>query len=115
MAEIPSPPEHLGEAGRALWGELHGQYELTETHHLRLLARACEQEDRISGYRTVLAREGVVVVDPKGRTRPHPCLAEERAAGNLQRLLLRELGLDHAGSPTEAARLPRGGRYNGGK
>jgi len=102
MSKTPPPPEHLADAGRRLWTAILTDFDIAEAHHLELLARGCEQADRLQALRQQLA-QGVTPA----------LLSAERATANLQRLLLRELNLDSTAvsATTERHRLPRGLRY----
>jgi len=102
MSKMPPPPEHLGNAGQQLWRAILADFEIHESHHLELLARACEQSDRLAILRDKLAQDATLEL-----------LAAERSAVNAQRLLIRELNLDAAAvsSANERHRLPRGLRY----
>ena len=92
---IPGPPAHLSVKAAALWRDILSKFEL-EAYHVELLTLACESLDRRDQARDLLAREGLVVTDPRGVQRPHPAVSTERNAGIMYVRVLRELNLDTA-------------------
>jgi phage terminase small subunit len=77
---------------------------------LALLTAAAEQLQRAEAARKTISVDGVTILDRFGRPKEHPACVTERAAVNLFRLLIREMGLDTEAA--EPARLPRiAGRY----
>ncbi|MDA7980212.1 MAG: hypothetical protein MPJ50_15715 [Pirellulales bacterium] len=101
------PESITTDAGRALWGDVMGDYEL-EGHHLRLLEQACLQLDRAEGFRDQIKQYGVVFDDRFGQPKTHPAVDGERNAHLAVARLLRELCLDYD-TPEQAAdfRKPR--------
>ncbi len=88
--KIAAPPKGAGPAGRALWRDILGKYEL-EQHEQALLREAVRTVDDLDGLAAVVAAEGMTV-----GTRVHPALVESR---QLRIALARLLG---------ALRLPAG-------
>jgi len=62
---------------------------------------ACREWDVAEEARRLVEAEGVVVEDRFGQPKTHPAVGIERKARSAFRLLVRELGLDHA-SPGES-------------
>jgi P27 family predicted phage terminase small subunit len=64
-----------------------------ETHHLTILAAACEAMDRMSAARAQIAADGITV-DGRYGPRAHPAIAIERDSRTAMLRAIRELGLD---------------------
>ncbi|MFN7315261.1 MAG: P27 family phage terminase small subunit [Phycisphaerae bacterium] len=77
-----------------------------ESHHLHLLAMACEALDRAAAAREAIAEHGPVFTDRYGQPRARPEVQIERDSRIAFARLLRELGLDVEG-PVESPRPPR--------
>src|SRR6266403_5171926 len=43
-----APPATLGEAGRRLWADIHGDYIVTDAAGLEMLAQICAEADRVA-------------------------------------------------------------------
>lgn len=67
-------PGGLRTAGRALWADVTGDYEL-EQHEAVLLREACRAADRLDELNEIVAAEGVLL---HSGDRPHPALVEAR-------------------------------------
>ncbi|MCC6228522.1 MAG: P27 family phage terminase small subunit [Phycisphaerales bacterium] len=102
---VHEPPAHLRPASSAWFREVVAEFAL-ESHHLHLLALACEALDRAADAREAIARHGAVYVDRYGQPRARPEVGIERDSRIAFARLLRELGLDVEG-PSEAPRPPR--------
>ena len=101
-------PSHLASATKRWYRQVLDDYAL-EPHHLRLLTLAAEAWDRCGQARTVLAEQGIVVIDRNGQPKAHPAVAIERDSRIAFARLMRELDLD--GEPGPDPRPPRrGGR-----
>jgi hypothetical protein len=74
--EIPSPPDRLGESGRALWGAVLEDYDL-DTHELTVLREACRTADSLEDLQQLLEAEGLTSGSSQG-VRVHPALVELR-------------------------------------
>ncbi|SHG79391.1 P27 family phage terminase small subunit [Bradyrhizobium erythrophlei] len=103
------PPKHL-RADTAAWFTLIvKEYEL-DSHHVRLLIKACESWDRSEQAREAIAKHGMTYEDRFGAPRARPEGAIERDSRLAFARLVRELGLDLA--PPSESRPPilRGNR-----
>ncbi|WP_008549704.1 P27 family phage terminase small subunit [Bradyrhizobium sp. CCGE-LA001] len=89
------PPKHL-RADTASWFEsVINDFEL-DSHHIRLLTKACEAWDRSELAREALAKYGMTYQDRFGAPRARPEVAIERDSRLAFARLVRELGLDVA-------------------
>jgi P27 family predicted phage terminase small subunit len=88
----PNAPRHLKAAGRRLWRAVVNAYEL-ETHHLEILAAACEACDRMTEARELVDEEGITVEGRFG-ARTHPAVAVELNSRTAMLRAIRELGVD---------------------
>ena len=88
MKKANRPPTGLSPAARKLWMQLHADFELDDAGALLALRSLCQSFDRLEEAREVLRREGLVVTDRFGQTRPHPlCRVEvDSRAGMLAAL-----------------------------
>jgi phage terminase small subunit len=75
------------------------EYEL-DSHHIRLLTKACEAWDRSEQAREAIAKHGMTFEDRFGAPRDRPECAIERDSRLAFARLLREIGLD-AASPSD--------------
>jgi P27 family predicted phage terminase small subunit len=96
------PPKHLREATSQWWLDVMTEYDL-ESHHVRLLTKACESWDRSEQAREGLLRHGITFEDRFGFPRARPEIAIERDSRIAFARLVRELGLDVA--PPSDSRL----------
>jgi P27 family predicted phage terminase small subunit len=94
--KIPKPPTHLNKGGRKLWRGVLQDYEIEETHDLKLLAEACGCIDRIDEARREIEKKGSYFEDRFGQPKEHPAHKTERDNKILLARLLRELNLDIA-------------------
>jgi phage terminase small subunit len=93
------PPKHL-RAPTALWRtEILGEYDL-DSHHVRLLTKACESWDRSEQAREGLVKHGLTFEDRFGSPHARPETAIERDSRLAFARLLREIGLD-VSSPSD--------------
>jgi phage terminase small subunit len=67
-----------------------------DSHHVRLLTKACEAWDRSERAREALAKYGMTYEDRFGAPRSRPEVAIERDSRLAFARLVRELGLDVA-------------------
>jgi len=93
MKKIP-PPKHLSAEARRLWVTLCDEYVIDDAAGLLLVRSALEAFDRLQGARVLLAKEGAVVRDRWGQSKPHPALGVERDAANRMHAALRALKLE---------------------
>ena len=77
MTSKPKPPTGLGPAGRKLWNDLAGAFDL-EDHELPMLAAAARQADDISALEKAIARDGVTVEGSAGQPRLNGAVSEVR-------------------------------------
>ncbi|MGH9322913.1 MAG: P27 family phage terminase small subunit [Vicinamibacteria bacterium] len=109
MTTAAKTPSKLSAASAAWYRTIVSGWEL-DVHHLRLLERAARAWDRIEEARTILDRDGLVILDRFDQPKEHPAAKAERDYSILFARLVRELGLDDTPSPDET-RPPRiGGR-----
>jgi P27 family predicted phage terminase small subunit len=94
------PPKHLRADTAAWFASIVGEYEL-DSHHLRLLTKACEAWDRSEQAREAVAKLGMTYEDRFGAPRARPEIAIERDSRLAFARLVRELGLDVA-APSES-------------
>jgi P27 family predicted phage terminase small subunit len=94
------PPKHLRAATSRWFEEVVAEYSL-EGHHLRLLVKACEANDRCEQAREALIEHGITFLDRFGSPRARPEVAIERDSRIAFARQLRELGLDVA-PPSES-------------
>jgi len=73
-------PRHLGAEARALWQRLQADFVIADAAGTALLRCVCECFERISEMRTIVKRDGAIIKDRFGQSRPHPALAIERDA-----------------------------------
>src|SRR3954468_388421 len=97
------PPKHL-RADTAEWfAAVIKDYEL-DSHHVRLLTKACEAWDRSEEAREAIAKNGLTYLDRFDAPRARPECAIERDSRLAFARLIRELGLDVA--PSSDSRPP---------
>ena len=89
------PPKHLRAATSLWFAEVIAEYCL-EPHHIRLLVKACEANDRCEQAREALKKFGLTFEDRFGSPHARPEVAIERDSRIAFARLLRELGLDIA-------------------
>lgn len=97
-------PRHLSPEAREWFRRVDAEYKLEE-HHLKLLQLAAEAWDRCTEARGILAKDGIIFTDVRGKPRPHPAVAIERDARLAFARLVRELRLDD--EPAPDVRPPR--------
>jgi P27 family predicted phage terminase small subunit len=89
------PPAHLRAATSKWWTDVLAEYSL-ESHHIRLLTKACESWDRSEQAREGILRHGLTFEDRFGSPHARPEIAIERDSRIAFARLVRELGLDVA-------------------
>lgn len=72
-----SPPEGLGDRGRALWDDLTTTYEF-DPHESELLAETCRALDVIEALAVAVERDGVMLTGSKGQPVLNGAVAELR-------------------------------------
>lgn len=93
-ANIPTPPEPLGEAGAAFWRDVHTEYEGFTPADMRLIASAAACLDRISAMEAEQAKLPLVAVGSMRQPVAAPLLAEIRQYRALFLSLCRQLALE---------------------
>jgi P27 family predicted phage terminase small subunit len=93
-------PDHLKDAGRALWTRVMDEFAIDDGAGQALLCAACEALDRMREAQAALAADGMTVTDRYGTKKTHPAIAVERDSRNGMLAALRQLNLDLA--PTTA-------------
>ena len=97
-------PNHLQKEGREFWRAVLSDYELEDSHHLKLLETASQCLDRIAQARRQILKHGGFYKDRFGQPKEHPAHKTERDNKVLFARLLRELNLDV--EPPKEARIP---------
>jgi phage terminase small subunit len=100
----PTPPPGLRPATRRWFIETCQRW-ILDSHHVRLLALACQTWDEAQAAAMLVREEGVIITMPSGARRPHPAT---RVAGDARATfarLVRELDLDLE-PPAETRRRP---------
>jgi P27 family predicted phage terminase small subunit len=87
------PPKHLRKATSEWWKEVVEEFDL-DSHHVRLLTKACEAFDRSEQAREAILRHGLTFNDRFGAPRARPECAIERDSRLAFARLVREIGLD---------------------
>jgi P27 family predicted phage terminase small subunit len=87
------PPKHLRAATSLWWAEVVADYEL-DSHHIRLLTKACEANDRCEQAREAILKHGLTFEDRFGSPHARPECAIERDSRLAFARLIREIGLD---------------------
>lgn len=110
----PKPPKYLAPATKKWWKSVISRWVLEE-HHVRLLTLAAGAWDRAEQARELLAKHGLVFMDPKlNRPVARPEVAIERDSRLAFARLLRELDLDIE-APAASSRPPALRSIRGGK
>jgi hypothetical protein len=89
------PPEYLSESSRQLYRDLVRDFDLGGfPEALAVLHEAMTARDRAEAARTVLAAEGLTVIDQRGSIKSHPCAAIARESQAVFLNAMRSLRLD---------------------
>lgn len=100
------PPECIQGRPREWWTSMVEAYAFDdEPHAIALLTQAAVQLQRIEQFRAAIDSDGVVIQDRFECVKEHPAAAAERAATNLFRLLVRELGIMPANDDPRPPRI----------
>jgi P27 family predicted phage terminase small subunit len=103
-AKIPKPPKHLSAISRSWWSSVAREYNLQPTAY-HLLTAACEALDRLNQARELIARDGLLIVGPRGGMRAHPAIAIERDSRIALARLIAALDLEDEPQPPLANML----------
>src|SRR3954470_17558324 len=90
---VSTPPRPLGEAGRALWDRIMGEYQVEDSGGIELLLLACEATDRAAELGQTIQRDGPIVATRSG-LKEHPALKAELANRAFVTRTLQRLGLN---------------------
>jgi hypothetical protein len=91
--EIPKPPRKLGKFGMAVWSRVQGEYGITDSGGIELLAQACSAVDRAEAFAERIAADGEVIHTRTGIPKAHPALKDELAARAFTVRTLERLGV----------------------
>jgi len=91
----PSPPKHLSGTAKKLWKSSFDNYAIDEQAAMVLQA-GLEALDRREEARAAIAKDGAVVVDRWGQSKPSPWVGIERDAAQTLYKAFRLLGMDLA-------------------
>ncbi|MEH2480161.1 P27 family predicted phage terminase small subunit [Nitrobacteraceae bacterium AZCC 2146] len=94
------PPKHLRADTEGWFASVVEEFDL-DSHHLRLLAKACEAWDRSEQAREAIAKHGLTYLDRFDAPRARPECAIERDSRLAFARLVREIGLD-VSAPVES-------------
>ena len=103
----PRPPAGLQAAGRKLWRDITGSYELLPDEN-RMLIAACRTADELERLHEALTDAPLEVPGSKGQMRPNPLFAEVRSHRLLYRQLLTAIGIGEAGEHPASKRSHAG-------
>jgi P27 family predicted phage terminase small subunit len=90
---IPPAPENLTGGAKDLWIEITTAYDL-DVGGLAILKAACECYMRVCQCQEIIAAEGLIQTDPRGKKTEHPATRVERDNKALMARLIGKLGLD---------------------
>lgn len=99
----PEPPEHLSEASKQRWREMHAQ-NYFDAASLPILVSYLTAIDRVEVARREIDKIGTVVIDRFKQIKPNPYCAVERDNTLIMHRAFRLLGFDQE---------PRGGGEQG--
>lgn len=110
IKDTPPPPFDLEDAGRAMWAEVLGQFDLGPDE-VGALREACRTVDELAMLRQGLAGQPMTVPGSTGQMVAHPLLAEVRRHREILAKLLERLNLpagdEDAGSTPAQRRAQR--------
>src|SRR5262249_45595660 len=92
VADLPQPPQKLGEAGLSLWRRIQGEYRIVDVGSMELLVQCWLEADRIAEIAATIEHDGVRIV-VRGVPRENPLLKVELAARSFIVKTLRALGI----------------------
>jgi P27 family predicted phage terminase small subunit len=90
---VPQPPKHLRADTKRWYASIIDEFAL-DSHHIRLLTKACESWDRSELAREALAKHGLTYTDRFGSPKARPECAIDRDNKISFARLIREIGLD---------------------
>ena len=105
MTTKPTAPKGLGDAGKALWRDVLGKYEL-RADELRILEDACRERDLLTRLEDGMVGANLVVRGSQGQDVIHPIVSELRQHRATFASLIRQLKLpDESGSSDSGGEL----------
>jgi hypothetical protein len=109
---IPAVPTGTAAAGRRLWREVLTRFDLDE-HETAVLRECVRTVDQLDALDATIRRDGVVVLNARGRQVAHPALVEARQHRTVLMRLIASLRLpeDAAGSGRSQRRGAARGTY----
>ena len=88
-------PKHLSAEGRDLYETTLREFpSIRSAMDCETLEQACAAIDRIRECQAILRKQGLVILDRNGISRPHPCTVIERNARSAYLAAYRSLGLE---------------------
>lgn len=90
----PKPPNDLSTEAKRKWKALQTEYGIADEAGLTYLTTGCRFFDRMRGAQTLLDKEGSVITDRFGQSKPHPATVVERDAAASMIRAFRALNLD---------------------
>lgn len=104
----PKTPPKMGAAGRRLWRDIVGTYDL-RPDELLLLEKASRTADDAERLDAAVAEAPLMILGSQGQPREHPLLAQSRQTRALLAALLKQLALPDdaaASGTTSTGRAP---------
>jgi hypothetical protein len=105
--ELPRTPKAYTREARGFWEGVVREWDL-DVSALALLDNACRALMRVREAQKILAREGVVIKDRYGQSRPHPAAMIEQTA--MATMLRHIRALDLTSTPSAVSSAGRRGR-----
>ena len=94
VRKIPTSPENLSEASKALWTKILTDYDAEDNPGmLEVLRSALEMTDRAEAAAAIIREEGLLVEGQRGIKKPHPATVVERSSRKEAANLFARLGL----------------------
>ena len=100
------PPKHLSQSARGIWQAIREDYGIDDPAGLSILTTGLESFDRAAEAKSILDREGPVVMDRWGQRKVHPAAAVERDSRAAYLSAIKALNLDTATTDRGPGRPP---------
>ncbi len=94
MKKSGKPPKTLSVEARRMWSRMLAEYDLADEAGLMILQTGLEAFDRMRGAQAAILKDGIVVRDRWGQTKPHPAASIERDSRAQYLGALKQLNLD---------------------